>query len=55
MRVLKEINFEKKHECKYCKSIFAYKQEDVDRTWYNKIRCPVCKQNMSVSIFDRKV
>ena len=55
MRVLKEINFEKKHKCKYCKSIFAYKQEDVDRAWYNKIRCPVCKHTMSVSIFDRKV
>lgn len=56
MRVLKEINYEKKHKCKYCKSIFAYKEEDVDRAWYNKIiRCPVCKQIISVSIFDKKV
>lgn len=55
MRVLKEVNIEKKHKCKYCKSIFTYEQKDVDRSWYNHIRCPVCKQVMLVSIFDKKV
>lgn len=55
MKILKEVNIEKKHKCKYCKSIFTYEQKDVDRTWYNNIRCPVCGQVMPVSIFDRKV
>ena len=55
MKILKEVNIEKKHKCKYCKSVFTYKQEDVDRVWFNNIKCPVCHQVMPVSIFDRKV
>lgn len=55
MRVLKEVNIEKKHKCKYCKSIFTYQEKDVDRSWSQRVRCPVCKQYVPVSIFDKKV
>lgn len=56
MRVLKEVHIERKHKCKYCKSIFAYKEDDVDRSWdSNKIVCPVCKHYIPISIFDKKV
>lgn len=55
MRVLKEVNEEKVHKCKYCKSTFAYAAKDVDYTWYNHIKCPVCNSVQSASIFDKKV
>lgn len=55
MRVLEEVNIEKKHKCKYCKSIFTYQEYNIDRAWGKRVRCPVCKQNVPVSIFDKKV
>lgn len=55
MKILKEVNIEKKHKCKYCKSIFTYEQKDVDRIFYNRIMCPVCRQLISISIFDKKI
>lgn len=55
MRILKEINIEKKHKCKYCKSTFAYQEKDINRAWGKKVRCPICYQDVHVSIFDKKV
>lgn len=55
MRILKENNQEYRHKCKYCKSIYAYTIKDVDWTWFNHIRCPVCKQIDKILKSDRKV
>ncbi len=57
MRVIKENNIEKVHKCSFCKSLLAYKMTDIyEDCWYkNLIRCPVCKHEQQVSIFDRKV
>lgn len=55
MRIIKEVKQEYMHKCKYCASLYAYTAEDVDYTWYNHIKCPVCKSIDSTSIFDKKV
>lgn len=55
MRIIKEVNLEYKHKCKYCKSVYTYTAKDVDYGWYKHIRCPLCESLDSTSIFDRKV
>lgn len=55
MRIIKEEKQEYSHKCRYCKSIYAYTAKDVDTLWYNHIRCPVCENIDSTSIFDKKV
>ena len=55
MRVIKENNVERQVKCETCKSIIAYKSENIDKTFYPTIRCPVCNQLIRVSIFNKKV
>lgn len=55
MRIIKEVNAEKKHKCKECKSIFTYTAKDVNYVLFKAIRCPVCRSVERISIFDRKV
>lgn len=58
MRVVRKDTSERIKTCRACKSEIAYKTEDVkfDR-WDSKryIKCPVCNESITVSIFDRKV
>lgn len=55
MRVIKENNEEKIHECEYCNSIIAYKAEDISHLFYDTILCPVCNSHTRISIFDKKI
>ena len=55
MKIIKEVNPKFIHKCKYCKSVYEYSAKDVDYTWYNHIKCPVCENIDSTSIFDKKV
>ena len=57
MRVISKDEVERKHKCPVCKSVIAYKQEDIFLGFWDKkkIKCPVCEEHIDVSIFDRKV
>jgi hypothetical protein len=55
MRILKRVDIERKHKCQFCRSIFAYKEEDVNRKFDDTVVCPACQKVISVSVFDRKV
>lgn len=55
MRIIYEMNQEFKHKCKYCKSIYAYTHKDVDHSFFEFLRCPVCNSLDHISIFDRKI
>lgn len=54
MRIIKDnSNIERKHKCKKCKSIFAYKVKDI--IGFDYIMCPICKEVNQKSIFDKKI
>lgn len=57
MRVISKDEQERITKCCCCKSKIAYKMEDISLWVWNEkvIRCPVCKQITSVSIFDKKI
>ena len=57
MRVLKKISYEKIHKCPNCKSLIAYTPQDIVRNFFDDkfIICPVCREDVWISIFDRKV
>ena len=57
MRLIKENKQERIHKCGFCKSILAYKHTDIlSDFWDNKyMKCPVCKERIYPSIFNRKV
>lgn len=53
MRIIEKNEKEKIKKCNYCGSIFAYKPEDIINCIYKKVLCPVCKNFVEVSIFDK--
>ena len=56
MRIIEEDNHERVCRCRTCKTKIAYKMQEVKRGYdENRITCPVCREWVSVSIFDRKV
>ena len=58
MRIISKDTHERITKCKACKSEIAYEMKDVIfDTWDSsrRIKCPVCNEKISVSIFDRKV
>ena len=57
MRVLKKQSYEKVHKCPHCKSLIAYTPQDIVRNFLDDkfIICPVCREDVWISIFDRKV
>ena len=57
MRVIEENKGERIHKCGFCGSLIAYQYRDIRRDiWNDKyIRCPVCEEKCTPSIFDRKV
>lgn len=55
MRVIKKVLQEYKHKCKYCKSIYTYTHADIDHSFCDYIRCPVCKALDHTSIFDKEM
>lgn len=57
MRVIEENKVEKIHKCCFCRSLIAYKYTDIHEDIWDMryIKCPVCKEKQSPSIFDRKV
>lgn len=55
MRIIKEEKSERIHKCVYCKSVYAYLPEDIDRVCNATTKCPVCKEHNCVSIFDKRV
>lgn len=55
MEVIKKVNEKYMHKCRYCKSIYTYTAKDIDYLWYSSLKCPVCENIDSTSIFDKKV
>ena len=57
MRILKKKSYEKVHKCPNCKSLIAYTPQDIVRDLFDNkfIICPVCRDFVWISIFDRKV
>lgn len=57
MRIISKDNRERITQCKYCNTKIAYKNEDVFLGMWaiKQIQCPVCKQSIKISVFDRRV
>ena len=57
MRIISKDEVERKHKCPVCKSVIAYKQEDIFLGFWDakEIMCPVCKEFIKISIFDKKL
>ena len=57
MRIINEDKQERMTKCNCCNTIIAYKNKDIQLDMWNDryVRCPICKQKIAVSIFDRKI
>lgn len=57
MRVIWKDEAERKHKCPTCKTVCGYKSEDIFLGFWDvkKIKCPVCEEFITISIFDKKV